>query len=279
MKNILPDKVLMCSPKYFEVNYSGNEFMKGNIGNTDKDKALLQWSNLKSIYENLGYSVVLINPAENLVDMVFTANQSLPFIDENSAKNVVLSKMKNEQRRNEVMFFKEFYENNGYKVHELSDSIMYFESEGDCVIDYERRILFGGYGFRTQENVYDILKKITGFNVVKLKLVNPVLYHLDTCLSVLNSNTAVIAKSAFDESGLNALKSSFENIILADENENMNYFVCNCHCPDGKNVIVQKGSSIFKKDVIKNGFNLIEVETGEFMKSGGSVFCMKLMIY
>lgn len=269
----------MCSPKYFEVNYSGNEFMKGNIGNTDKDKALLQWSNLKSIYENLGYSVVLINPAENLVDMVFTANQSLPFIDENSAKNVVLSKMKNEQRRNEVMFFKEFYENNGYKVHELSDSIMYFESEGDCVIDYERRILFGGYGFRTQENVYDILKKITGFNVVKLKLVNPVLYHLDTCLSVLNSNTAVIAKSAFDESGLNALKSSFENIILADENENMNYFVCNCHCPDGKNVIVQKGSSIFKKDVIKNGFNLIEVETGEFMKSGGSVFCMKNMIY
>ena len=49
--------------------------------------------------------------------------------------------------------------------------------------------------------------------------------------------------------------------------------------PDGKNVIVQKGSSKFKEEIIKNGFNLIEVETTEFMKSGGSVFCMKLMYY
>ncbi|MCY7362383.1 MAG: hypothetical protein LH629_10025, partial [Ignavibacteria bacterium] len=106
-----------------------------------------------------------------------------------------------------------------------------------------------------------------------------VLYHLDTCFSVLNSDTVVISESAFNEEEMNIVKSYFKTIIKADETENLKFFVCNCHCPDGKNVIVQKGSVIFKNDIIKNGFNLIEVETGEFMKSGGSVFCMKLMFY
>ncbi len=75
------------------------------------------------------------------------------------------------------------------------------------------------------------------------------------------------------------IEAYFKNIIFADENENLKYFVCNCHCPDGKNVIVQKGSTKFKEDIKKTGFNLIEIETGEFIKSGGSVFCMKLMFY
>ncbi len=150
---------------------------------------------------------------------------------------------------------------------------------GDCVIDYERNILFGGYGFRTQENTFDFISKYTNFNIVKLKLINPFLYHLDTCLSVLNSKTAVIAENAFDSKGIADIKSNFDNIVIADAEENLKYFVCNCHSPDGKNIIVQKGSTKFKNDITKTGFNLIEVETGEFIKSGGSVFCLKLMYY
>jgi len=274
-----PQKILMCKPEYFEVNYSGNEFMKGNIDNVDKAKALSQWTGLKDIYVSLGYEIVLIEPVKDLVDMVFTANQSLPFLDASGKKKVILSKMKNEQRKGEVKYFKDLYLNRDYEVIELPDEIRYFESMGDCVIDYNRNILFGGFGFRTDEKTYDIIANYTDFKIVKLKLVNPVLYHLDTCFSVLNSETAVIQKSAFDENGLKVLKDCFNTIIYADEKENLDYFVCNCHCPDGRNVIVQKGSVGFVEDITKTGLNLIEVETGEFMKSGGSVFCMKIMIY
>lgn len=269
----------MCKPEYFEVNYSGNEFMKGNIDNVDKAKALSQWNGLKEIYVTLGYEVILIEPVKDLVDMVFTANQSLPFLDASGNKNVILSKMKNEQRKGEVIYFKDFYIKRDYEVIDLPDEIRYFESMGDCVIDYNRNILFGGFGFRTDEKTYDIIANYTDFKIVKLKLINPVLYHLDTCFSVLNSEIAVIQKSAFDENGLKVLKECFDTIIYADEKENLEYFVCNCHCPDGRNVIVQKGSAKFAEDITKTGLNLIEVETGEFMKSGGSVFCMKIMIY
>lgn len=277
--NMIPKKILMCKPEHYEVNYSGNEFMKNNIDNVDKTKSLNQWNELKQVYQNLGFEVELIEPVKGLVDMVFTANQSLPFLDAEKNKKVILSKMKNLQRKDEVKYFKEYYKNKNYDIIELPDEIEYFESMGDCVIDYERKILFGGFGFRTQENTYGIISNYTNFNVVKLKLINPVLYHLDTCLSILNSKTAVVCKSAFTNEGLEKIISSFEKVIYADEDENLKYFICNCHCPDGKNVIVQKGSSLFKEEIKKSGFNIIEVETGEFMKSGGSVFCMKLMIY
>ena len=274
-----PEKILMCSPEFFEVNYSGNEFMKGNINNVDKVKAMSQWSDLKKLYEKIGYEVLLIEPVKDLVDMVFTANQSLPFRDASDNKKVILSKMKNDQRKNEVKYFKDFYLKRDYVIIELPDEIKYFEAMGDCVIDYKRNILFGGFGFRTEEKTFDIIAKHTDFKIVKLKLINPVLYHLDTCFSILNSDTAVIQKSAFDDTGLNSVKNNFKTIIYADEKENLDYFVCNCHCPDGKNVIVQKESTKFAEDITKTGLNLIEVETGEFMKSGGSVFCMKIMIY
>ena len=61
----------MCRPEYFEVNYTGNAFMKSNEGHTDKKLALKQWEELKAIYENLGFEVLTIEPVPGLVDMVF----------------------------------------------------------------------------------------------------------------------------------------------------------------------------------------------------------------
>lgn len=274
-----PDKILMCEPKYFDITYSGNEFMKDNINNLDKIRAVKQWYDLKSVYENLGFTVSLIPAAEGQVDMVFTANQSLPLIGRNGEKIVFMSKMKNKERQNEVKYFEDFYKQNGYKITHLPDTITHFESMGDCVIDYERKILFGGYGYRTQSEVYDFIAEYVDFKIHRINLQNPVLYHLDTCFSIINSYTAVIDKTAFTYADIEMFKFYFEDIIFADNDENMKYFVCNCHSPDGKNIIVQKGSKEFKEEILKRGLNLIEIDTSEFIKSGGSVFCMKMMYY
>lgn len=274
-----PDKILMCEPKYFDITYYGNEFMKDNINNLDKIRAVKEWYDLKSIYERLGFKVSLIPAVEHQVDMVFTANQSLPLIDKNGNKIVFMSKMKNKERQQEVKYFEDFYNSNRYEVIYLPDKIEIFESMGDCVIDYDRKILFGGYGYRTQSEVYDFIGEYIDFKIHKINLQNPVLYHLDTCFSIVNSNTAVIDKSAFSGKDIEMFKKYFNDIIYADSDENTKYFVCNCHSPDGKNVIVQKGSEKFKNEILKRGLNLVEVDTSEFIKSGGSVFCMKMMYY
>jgi N-dimethylarginine dimethylaminohydrolase len=274
-----PHKVLMCEPRYFEVNYSGNEYMKSNLNASDKSKALMQWKELKEIYARLGFEVLEVEPAEGQVDMVFTANQSLPLITSEGEKVVVLSKMRNEQRKKEVEHFKSLYIRMGYSVIELPGNIVSFESMGDAIVDYNREIIFGGYGPRTDKRVYEFIAKHVNYKIVMLELINPYLYHLDTCFSMLNADTVVIDKTGFTAEGLNAINEHFENVIEALAEENLKYFVCNCHCPDGKNVIVQKGSTDFRGKIEKAGFNIIETDTSEFIKSGGSVFCMKMMLF
>ena len=89
----VPRRILMCRPTYFEVKDAKNEFMSGNIGGVDKSKAQSQWSELKKAFENCGFPVELIEPGADLEDMVFTANQVLPALDEFGKPLVVLGRM------------------------------------------------------------------------------------------------------------------------------------------------------------------------------------------
>ena len=150
---------------------------------------------------------------------------------------------------------------------------------GDAIMDYDKKVIFGGIGMRTEAGVYKYISEYTNYHIVTLNLTDPSLYHLDTCFSILNTNTVVVDRSGFDIESLKKIASHFDTIIEADHAENLKYFVCNCHCPDGKNVIVQKGSKDFKTKIQNAGFDIIELNTNEFIKSGGSVFCMKLMYY
>ena len=52
---------------------------------------------------------------------------------------------------------------------------------------------------------------------------------------------------------------------------------CNACCPDGRNVLMQRGCERTGAALRAAGFTVRELETGEFLKSGGSVFCMKLL--
>ena len=276
---MLPKKVLMCEPKYFDINYIGNEYMTNLNTDFDKNLAMKQWNKLKSAYENLGLEVTNIQPIEGLVDMVFTANQSLPFVDSEGNKKVVLSKMRNPQRADEVKHFEDFYLYEGYEVINLPEEIEYFESMGDAIIDYKRKIIFGGYGYRTHENVYDFLKEVTDYEIIKVRLMNKYFYHLDTCFSLLNSNTAMICRDAFSVEDFKKITNYFTDIIEVSVEENKNSFACNCHCPDGENVIIDKRAVETKVMLERNEFNVTRVDTSEFMKSGGSVFCMKMMYF
>lgn len=276
-QNMLPKKVLMCAPKYFDINYVGNEYMVNLNADFNKELAMKQWNDLKVIYEKLDFEVSLVEPVEGLVDMVFTANQSLPFLDLNGNKKVVLSKMRNAQRADEVEHFEDFYLKNGYEIIKLPNEISYFESMGDAIIDYNRKIIFGGYGYRTHENVYDFLKEVTGYEIVKVNLMNKYFYHLDTCFSLLNSDTALICPDAFNGEDFKKLTHYFNDIITVSSDENKESFACNCHCPDGKNVIVDTKAHPAKFS--DAGFNVIQTDTSEFMKSGGSVFCMKIIYF
>ena len=275
-----PGRVLLTTPDHFEVAYVINPHMAGNVGDVDADRARHQWDGLRDAYERLGVEVTVVGGVAGLPDMVFCANQTLPYQTPGGERGVVLSRMHALQRKPEVEHYARFFEGEGYEVRGLDPDLPGdFEGMGDAIWHPGRYLLWGGYGYRTDRQVYDRLESALGFVVVPLKLEDPDFYHLDTCLCPLDEDTALIYPGAFDDEGLAALKGAFRRIIEAPEDEARRLFACNAHSPDGEHVLIQRGCTETSRLLQAGGYTPVEVETDEFLKSGGSVFCMKLMFW
>lgn len=275
-----PNQVLMVEPTHFSVEYVINPHMADNVGMVDAMEAQNEWELIKSTFEQIGIEPQAIEGREGLPDMVFCANQSLPFEDENGKKHVFMSIMHAEQRKEEVPFIEQWFRQAGYEIHYLDDNtIDDFEGCGDAIWHTGKRLLWGGYGYRSALPAYETISDTFDVPVIALKLVDEAFYHLDTCFCVLDKHTVLIYPEAFTEEGLDLINELFDTVIHAMEYEAKKLFACNASCPDGKNVIIQQGCTDVNKKLRDANFAVHEVNTGEFLKSGGSVFCMKQMVW
>ena len=275
-----PDTILMVSPRGYRVEYAINPFMKdaqGRLKQVDAAKAEAQWKQIKGLYEKLGLTVEVLDGDSTFPDMVFCANQCFPFIDKNGRKSVVLSRMRSPERQGEVRHFGVWAESKGYQVHAITDC--FFEGCGDALWNFETGEVFGGIGPRTEARAYDQLEKIIGQSVHRLKLCDPNFYHMDTCLSILNKNTAAYVEAAFNQEGRALLKQKFSNLIPIKMNEALECFAGNCFSPNGKDVLLHPGATDLTANLRQLGFTIHEINTSEFLKAGGSVFCMKQTLF
>ena len=274
-----PRRVLMCTPEHFDVVDVKNVFMEGNVGTVDHARAREQWEALRRAFERAGHEVVTIEGVPGLEDMVFSANQVLPGTSADGQPYVVLGRMRHESRQREVPYFRAWFEQNGYRVLELPESAGYFEGQGDAIWHPGRALLWGGYGHRTSLEAYAALSDLVDAPVVALELVHPSFYHLDTAFCALAADTVLVFPGAFTDEGLAMIHHAFPRVVEVDEREASELFACNAHALDGRTVVIQRGAVDTVARLREAGFEIVEVETGEYLKSGGSVFCMKVMIY
>lgn len=276
----LPNGALMVTPEHFTVEYVINPHMEGHIGNVDREKARQEWLQVRDAFVGSGIEVHEIQGQTGLPDMVFCANQSLPYVDKDGVKHVLMSIMHADQRKDEVAFIEQWYRQNGYVIHHLDGTgIRDFEGMGDAIWHTGKRLIWGGYGFRSSLDAYRVVNETFGVPVIALELLHPAFYHLDTCFCMLDSSTALIYPGAFTPEGLELIRALIPNIIEANQYEAEELFACNATCPDGKNVVIQYGCSDVNVKLREAGFTVHEVSTDEYRKSGGSVFCMKMMIW
>ncbi len=281
-----PTNVLMCSPEYFEIIDVKNAFMKGFEGATDANLAMQQWLHLKEVYEDLKTREVIsgvqvIPGAPGLEDMVFCANQTFPWITPDGKKVVMMSEMKHASRKKEVPFFEMFFKEQGYSPLHFTKTDL-FEGMGDTIPHPFKKLLYGGYGHRSKPDAHAELSEMLQVPVIALELPHEKFYHLDTCFLPLNTDHVMLCRDAFTPDGLDAIHSLFQYVHFIPETEAETTFCLNAHIPYHKNAhhaIVQKGSKEAWRILNSLGFIIHELDTSEFMKSGGSVFCMKMMMY
>jgi N-dimethylarginine dimethylaminohydrolase len=122
------------------------------------------------------------------------------------------------------------------------------------------------------------LPSIVGAPAILLELVDERFYHLDTAVAPLDETTCLAVREAFTDESWSSLERVFARIGVVDVDEAAAAFACNAHCPDRKNVVIEPAAREASKLLSRLGFGVVGVDLSEFRKSGGSVFCMKMML-
>lgn len=273
-----PGGVLMCPPEHYDVVDVKNPFMAGQIGQINRSLARKQWEDVKAAFEAAGKAVSLIDCVPGLEDMVFCANQSFVGVTPKMEKVCLLGQMRHSSRRREVPAFEKWFSDKGYKIVKLKEGIS-FEGAGDAIWHPGKRLIWGGHGFRSQPEAYEEVARAFESPVVLLKLVNERFYHLDTCFCPLTPEAVLIYPSAFDAESLGLILKIFPIVLTAGEGEAMRLMACNAAVVDSKTAILQKGANAVARHMAVMGLKVIETDTSEFIKSGGSVYCMKMFVY
>lgn len=264
----------MCPPEYYEVSYSINPWMVGNIGKVDKLLAEKQWTALYRVLEHHA-DVELIQPHRNFPDMVFTANGGLVVPERNT---FIVSKMLHQERRNEQFLFGQWAESKGYVVHYFDQSTrheLYFEGQGDCLRNGNHFVF--GYGQRSTSQsrgvVFDIItgnEQPSKYSSGVFKLRTSEFYHLDTCYLPLHESHIVAFRAAFDQHMLWGTT----QIVSAKDAAN---FVCNAVVID-KLVVMPLSSPSLKNRIEEWGYTVVQLDMSEFIKAGGACKCLTLTL-
>ncbi len=271
-----PRRVLLCAPDAFEVRDVKNPFMEGNVGRVDPARARAQWDALRAALERIGLEVAVLLAEPGLEDMVFAANQTLPGADAAGRPVVLMSRMRHPSRAREVPFYRRFFEARGFRAVELEGAGLFFEGMGDALWHPGKRLLWGGHGARSTAAAYDEVSAKLDAPVVLLRLPHPRFYHLDTALCLLDARSALVHPAAFDDEGRALLRRFLPRIVEAPAEDAERRMAANAWCPDGRHVLIERGSAETCRRLRAAGFEPVELDTSEFMKSGGSVFCLKM---
>ena len=275
----LPSRVLMAPPDFFEVREVKNEFMRGHLGTVAREVATEQWEALRTAFESCGIAADLLTPLPQCEDMVFTANPSFNGVRANGERVCVPSRMAFTSRSPEVQAHREWFADHGYTIVELPQSILRCEGCGDLIWHPGRALIWAGSGPRTERPAHAAIADAFGVAVLSIKLADPRFYHLDTCFCALDERTVLIYAPAFDADGLALIRHVFASVIETGEPEATNFFACNAAAFMGGHVLMQSGAAKTMAELRRRGFETHEVDTGEFIKSGGSVFCMKAALF
>lgn len=258
-----PKSVLMCRPDYFTVSYRINPWMFPE-NPTDQSKALDQWNSLYETYLTLGIDVDLIEPIPGLPDMVYAANGGM--VVDGIAYS---AKFRHDERAAEGPAYLAHLASKGFTAREAEEVN---EGEGDFLVVGD--VILAAWGFRSDKESHDELRRVFGKDVISLKLINPSYYHLDTALAVLDERTIAYYPGAFDEESLEILRTRYPDAILASEEDaavlGLNLF------SDGKNVIMAEQAVALRRDIDERGFTTHGVNLSELLLGGGGVKCCTL---
>lgn len=260
-------KVILCEPRYMMIREVINEtqkhFMEEGI---NIERALEQHANFVHLLREKGIEVILLPYFKKYAEQVFTRDIGFTL-----GGTVFVAEMASEIRRGEENVLKEWLEDEGVSYYNFLGNRI---EGGDVIID--RDAIFIGLSNRTNVDAADHLQDLLPQFKVHAIPFKAEYLHLDCVFNVVSQEIALVFKEALNNEEIQFLGSRYDLIEVTKEEQ---FRLGTNVLAIGNNQVV---SLPVNKDVNsklrKKGFEVIEIDITEIIKSGGSFRCCTLPI-
>jgi len=255
-----------------------NPHMSGK-SSINRNQAQRQWDALRKALEDCGCQVETIDAVPEHEDMVFAANQVFLGFHASVGKFVVPSRMVHPSRQREVPRYLDWYRQRGFKIIDVDLGADHLEGHGDLLWHPDGSRIYAGYGFRSTQGGVEKFRAAMAkleIPIAPLELVDPYCYHLDTCFCPLNHEAVLLYPAAYAARSLATLPAFWKRIyeLSADE---AHKFMGNGIVVNGR-YLTPYVTPHLESMLRQESLSPVVIDTSEFEKSGGSLFCMKAFL-
>jgi len=261
-------KVIMCQPQYMMIRDVINETQKQykNEG-INIEKALKQYDQFVRTLKDHGVEVILLPYHKKYPEQVFT--RDIGFV---LGETIFVADMKSQIRMGEDDVFKLWLEDEDLSYYNIKGHEI---EGGDVLID--RDCIYIGLSSRTKLEAVHHIELLLGkqFEIITIDF-NEKYLHLDCVLNIVSEEVALIFPEALRDEDLIKIKNKYDCIeVTKDEQFTLG---TNVLCIGNKKILSLPVNKQVNQELIKRGFEVIDVDINEIIKSGGSFRCCTLPI-
>ncbi|MEH7417258.1 dimethylarginine dimethylaminohydrolase family protein [Neobacillus drentensis] len=260
-------KVVLCPATYMTIrepiNETQKQFLKENI---DTELAKKQHQQLVQTLENNGVEVLLLTPSEKYPEQVFTRDIGFTL-----GNQVFVAHMAHDVRQGEEQPLIDVLEKELITYTNLLEDKI---EGGDVLID--RNTVYIGVSNRTNKTAIEHLQSfLPTFEVITVPFTDTYL-HLDCVFNILSEDDALIFPGEINEDKLKILSSRYHLIEVSEEEQAT--LGTNVLSIGNKRVLSLPINKEVNKKLRDRGYEVIEVDITEIIKSGGAFRCCTMPI-
>jgi N-dimethylarginine dimethylaminohydrolase len=260
-------RVILCQPQYMTIRDVINETQKAFVNEgIHIERALEQHDVLVKTLKDNGVEVILLPYHKKYPEQVFTRDIGFTL-----GQTIFVAKMATDVRAGEENVLKQWLEDEEVSYFNLVEERI---EGGDVVIDQDT--IYVGLSDRTNQKAAEQLQRLLNqFNVIPIAFKEKYL-HLDCVFNVVSPEVALIYPNALTKEDIELFSNRYELIeVSQDEQFQLGTNVLNI---GNKRVLSLPVNEKVNKQLRNRGFDVIEVDITEIIKSGGSFRCCTLPI-
>lgn len=259
------ERVIVCPPEHMEIKKIINNTQRVYAStNIDRLLARKQHNQFISVLKENGTEVIETPVYPVLNEQVFTRDVGFAI-----GGTFYLSHMANPVRKDEPPVLEKTLQNHGFPYKK---PFRHPIEGGDVIVDED--IVWIGISERTTMVAAENLAKLLPFHRIEQLKIDKEILHLDCAFNVIGEDWALIYREAFTDEGVEKLKKRY-NLIEVSEEEQFTMGTNTLSIGNSQIISLPENTEVNKR-MAEYGFEIIEVDFSEIIKSGGSFRCCSL---